>query len=381
MRCKSTSGAFKPLTYAALVRREHSPPYGSGRCSYTTGRKPEGYMTSRMLGFETPRFTSLLVCQTRRGVAEVLADFRKRRFQQSVKALFIGPPFSRGAHDRSFFLNVSIPIVYGGPYHRRKYYEEMLSWNTYADAKLSKFMPYSLKLVNQALADGLNRFEASARLVCYFLEIDTDETADWLLEEDESEYSNVYYCFNERPRRIFDRLNLFADQGHIRSIIRDSIDETSAALFEKYPELRKDAPPEPERIEWWELSYNDAQKDNHGIAGQFESASEVVEYIATKEGTKDLFWQYPLDLKYSDWDPTMPPHKDWNENRIFAIPKRGWSVLWEKYSGIGFGANFDHWEAIKQHAYVRPKDKDAILHTILEKTYQMEMTLDSADAV
>lgn len=38
----SISGALKPLTLAALVRRKHSPPYGRGDVHYTTGLTAEG---------------------------------------------------------------------------------------------------------------------------------------------------------------------------------------------------------------------------------------------------------------------------------------------------------------------------------------------------
>ncbi len=297
----------------------------------------------------------------------MLRDFKKNRFRKSVANLFIN------GNTKPFALN-SFTQAQNSAYH------EVISWTNLYDQKLVKYQPYSLKIVNQAFADALNKYEAAALIISHFLAVDTDEEGDWLIDDAASEYSKIYSLFEKRPLQLYRMLETFRDSGDISSEIYLTPKQTFEALFAKYPEFKSEEPEEPAQITWWELAYNDSKNDKHRVVGRFLSVPDVVEYIANKEGEKDLFWRYPFNCQYDDWEPTVPPAKDFDRKSIMAIPRSGWEALWKKYEGHPLGANFDHWEALKKKAYVRPKNKDIITHRIIKKPYQREMSLEVASS-
>lgn len=303
----------------------------------------------------------------------MLQEFKKNRFRKSVRDLFIGrntffSPVRKGKC--AFKLN---PYGQG----QNAPYREVISWINFHDFKSTKYLPTSLKIVNQAFADGLSKHEAAALLICHFWAVDTDEEGDWLVDDTESEYSKIYSLFDKSPMLVYRLLSSLRGSGDISSKVSEIIEQTFSALFQKYPEFKQEEPEQPTKITWWELAYNDSKKDKRSIAGRFLTVSELVKYIENKEGGNNLFWKYPFKCQYDDWEPTMPPAKDFPEKSIMAISRRGWETLWRKYDGHPLGANFDHWEALKKEADIRPKDKDIIAHKITRNPYQREMPLET----
>ncbi|WP_435641116.1 hypothetical protein [Micavibrio aeruginosavorus] len=306
-------------------------------------------------------------------------NFKKNHFRDSVRDLFI----SRKAASIQSLLFGWKPAIFC---LRRSYaaeasrYQEISNWFNFYNFQDEKFQPYSLKIVNHAYADGLNKYEAAALIICHFLVVDADEEGDWLTDDTTSEYSIIYSLFEKRPSQLYGTLKTLRDQGDISGEVYLESKQTFEALFTKYPEFKNEEPEEPTQITWWELSYNDSKNNRRRLAGRFLKVSDMVEHIKNKEGGQDLFWRYPFDCQYDDWEPTMPPTNEFTERRMIAIPSRGWDTLWKKYEGHLVGSNFDHWEALKIEARVRPNDKDIIIHKLIRKPYQREMLLDAASA-
>lgn len=306
----------------------------------------------------------------------MLQEFKKNRFRDSVRDLFISRQVTTiqsllfGWRPAIFCLRWSYAAESG-------HYREISNWLNFYNFQDEKFQPYSLKIVNHAYADGLNKYEAAALLICHFLAVDTDEEGDWLVNDTESEYSKIYSLFDKSPIHVYRLLNSLRDSGDTSSKVCDKIEQTFSALFQKYPEFKQEAPEQPAKITWWELAYNDSKKGKHSIVGRFLTVSELVKYIENKEGGNNLFWKYPFKCQYDDWEPTMPPAKDFPEKSIMAISRQGWETLWKKYDGHPLGANFDHWEALKKEADIRPKDRDIIAHKITRNPYQREMPLEA----
>ncbi|MCB1782631.1 MAG: hypothetical protein KDI13_01410 [Alphaproteobacteria bacterium] len=279
-------------------------------------------------------------------------NIKKKFFRRSVQKLLIG-------RDAVFALNRpglgAMPYVEGKPYtYISRWDDNFMSSNGYA------------QLVNQCFADGLNKHETAATMISGLIAVD--------IEEDEpEEYARLYGIFQDSPKVVHKKLNDLCSQGEIRTDIKNKFTSAFSNLYKKYPEFRKEVPSEPVEIFWWELAHNDHKADELVIQGCFETVQEVVDYISSKERTDELFWEYPRHDTPREWEPTTPPVNGYDDNRIFAMPRRAWDVFWNKCDGILLGSNFDHWEALKKSAFVRPADQHAALHRVLDKPYQKEM--------
>jgi len=286
-------------------------------------------------------------------------NIKKKLFRRSVQKLLIG-------RDAVFALNR--PGLGAMPYVEGQIYNAVLRWESNADlATLSlNYIHGTFQIVNQAFADGLNKYEAGATIISRLITVDPDE-------DEPEEYARLYGLFLDSPKAMHRKLDNLCAKGEIQTDIKNKFTSAFSDLYKKYPEFRQEEPPEPVEIFWWELAYNDPKADELAIQGRFETVQEVVDYISSKERTDELFWEYPRQDTPREWGSTTPPVNGYDDNRIFAMPRRAWDVFWNKYDGILLGSNFEHWEALKKSTFVRPADTQAALHRVLDKPYQKEM--------